>query len=92
MRTVLNAFVLIFAVTSVAKGGPLPVFWSVSAYNGYSVTFSCYEKYVCRPDASESRLIQTEAQRICGRKKVAELAGAWEQYGASNMLYLCLDF
>lgn len=90
MRTTLMAIALTLLTSNLAKGGPLPVLWSVSAYNGYSVTFTCYYEY-CSTDWSEDRQMQTEAQRICGRKKSAELAGAWTQYGASNRLYLCLS-
>ena len=90
MRTALKTLVLIFAAASIAEGGPLPNGWSISAYNGHSITFSCYGEYGCSLDASEKLLIETEAKRICGRRKTAEFAGAWTQYSARNVLYLCL--
>ena len=91
MRTTLKALALILLASGVANSGPLPTWWSVSAYNGYSVTFSCYSEWSCGTDASEDWQMQTEAQRICGRKKSAEFASAWSQYGASNRLFLCLS-
>ena len=90
MRTALKTLVLIFAAASIAKGEPLPNGWSIRAYNGHSITFACYDEYGCRLDASEHLLIETEAKRICGKRKAAEFGGAWKQYNASNVLYLCL--
>ncbi len=63
--------------------------YQVSAYNGYSVTITCYFEY-CSRDTADELLLLTEAQRICGRDKKAEFVGAHRQYGVSELLYLCL--
>lgn len=87
--------ILVVMVATGAYAARLPEDYHISAYNGYSITFSCYYEepgmmLFCAPGAAELLQIQKEAERICGRGKTAELGGSWSQYGATNLLFLCL--
>ncbi len=88
------AFVLFASclAASSARGGELPPFYQVSAYNGYSVTITCFSEYGynCELSLVQARLLIEEAQRICGKGRTAELAGSFRQYGLLDSLFLCL--